>query len=109
MYSASTSSFVRGTQQIPSPKQFYRIGGDNLKIKDWIQGIGAQSPSPDLLTQFDQNIDGSIGGLGNRLEKAYNSDRLAPLFEFRDLDTIKTSAFEDFMQKVDQAIQDLHK
>ena len=80
-----------------------------MNIKSWIQGIGSGSPSPDELSRFDASIDGSIGGLGTRMEKMYNSQRLVPLFEFRNLNDIKTSEFEAFMTEVDLAIQDLHK
>jgi len=43
------------------------------------------------------------------MEMMYNSQRYVPLFEFRDLNTIETSEFEDFMTKADAAIQDLHE
>ena len=85
------------------------MGGASVNIKSWIQGIGSNSPSPDLLTSFDKNIDGSIGGFGTKMEKMYNSQRSVPLFEFRDLDGIKTSGFESFMTQADSAIQTLHK
>lgn len=80
-----------------------------MNIKSWIQGIGNGSPSPDALSKFDQSIDGSIGGLGDKMEKMYNSQRSVPLFEFRDLFDVPTSQIEDFMTKVDTAIQTLHK
>lgn len=99
-----------------------------VNIKDWIQGIGKGDPSPDALSKFDESIDGSIGGLGSKMERIYGhspllsvvngisptlgvilGSRLVPLFEFRNLDFIMTSGMEDFMGKVDSAIQDLHK
>lgn len=80
-----------------------------VNIKDWIQGIGKGDPSKDALSKFDESIDSSIGGLGTTMEKMYNSQRSVPLFEFRNLDTLITSGVEDFMTKVDSAIQDLHK
>lgn len=80
-----------------------------MNIKSWIQGIGAQSPSPDLLSEFDKSIDSSIGGLTTQTEKMYDSQRSVPLFEFRDLAPKKTSEFEDFMTSADSAIQALHK
>lgn len=79
-----------------------------MNIKDWIEGIGSGSPSPDALSKFDESHDSSIGGLGTNMEKMYNSQRSVPLFEFRDLHDIVTSGVEDFMNKVDSAIQDLH-
>lgn len=42
------------------------------------------------------------------MEKIYNSDREAPIFEFRDLFDIKTSDFGQWMSDVDSAIQKLH-
>jgi len=79
-----------------------------VNIKDWIQGIGKGDPSPDLLSKFDESIDGSIDGLGDQTEKMFNSQRSVPLFEYRDLDNILTSKFEQFMIDVDSAIQKLH-
>lgn len=44
------------------------------------------------------------------MEKIHNTERSVPLFEFRDLiSTYKVAAFEDYLSKVDKAIQDLHK
>ena len=80
-----------------------------MNIKTWIQGIGKESPSPDALSKFDESIDGSIGGLGDKMEKMYNSQRSVPLFEFRDLLDLKTSEIEKFMKEADSAIQTLHK
>lgn len=80
-----------------------------MNIKDWISGIGKQDPSPDLLSKFDQSIDGSIGGRGTSLEKIYDSQRSAPLFEFRNLLDKPTSELEQFMKDVDSSIQTLHK
>ena len=80
-----------------------------MNIKSWIQGIGKKSPSPDALSRFDQSIDSSIGGLGDNMEKMYNSQRSVPLFEFRDMFDIQTSGIEGFMKTVDSTIQDLHK
>lgn len=96
-----------------------------VNIKDWIQGIGKGDPSPDALSKFDESIDGSIGGLGSQMERMYvispllpifnpilggilGLSRSVPLFEFRDLQDIKTSQMESFMAEVDSAIQDLH-
>lgn len=81
----------------------------SVNIKDWIQGIGKADPSPDLLSKFDQSVDSSIGGFGTKMEKMYNSQRAAPLIEFRDLADKKTTEIERFMKDVDSAIQKLHK
>ena len=89
----------------------------SVNIKAWIQGIGAQSPSPDLLTAYDEGIDKSIGGFGTTMEKMYNSQRSVPLFEFRNLNTISTTSdpahnedgFESFATKADAAVQALHR
>ena len=80
-----------------------------MNIKDWIQGIGKADPSPDLLSEFDQSIDSSIGGFSTKMEKMYNSQRAAPLIEFRDLDDKETINLEQFMKDVDSAIQKLHE
>lgn len=80
-----------------------------MNIKDWIEGIGKTDPSPDLLSKFDQSNDGSIGGLGTQMERIYDSQRVAPLIEFRDLADQMTTEIEQFMKDVDSAIQKLHK
>lgn len=77
-----------------------------MSIKAWIEGLASGT---DLLAKFDQSIDGSIGGLGRKTEAMYNSDRLVPLFEFRGLKDVPTSGFGDFMRRVDEAIQELHR
>jgi hypothetical protein len=81
-----------------------------MNVKEWIEGIAAGHPSPDLLTTFDQEIDGSIGGLGSKTELMYKSTREVPLFEFRGLmgSHIITETLETFMASVDNEIQELH-
>ncbi|KAE8374247.1 hypothetical protein BDV26DRAFT_284449 [Aspergillus bertholletiae] len=79
--------------------------GGTMSIKAWIEGIASNK---DLLTTFDKSIDGSIGGLGTKTEKMYKGTRAVPLFEFRDLDAIKTSEIENFMTNIDKSIQTLH-
>jgi hypothetical protein len=80
-----------------------------VNIQQWIQDIGLGNPSPDQLSAFDKNYDSSIGGLNTATEKMYNSQRAVPLFEFRDLDPLKTTDFESFMGTVDSSIQALHQ
>lgn len=87
----------------------WKNGQSKVEVRSWIEGIGRGSPSPDLLTEFDQLNDGSLGGLGEALEKMHNSDRAVPLFEFRDLKHKRTDQFGDFLAEVDQSIQDLHR
>ncbi|KAF2112801.1 hypothetical protein BDV96DRAFT_649034 [Lophiotrema nucula] len=83
-------------------------GDKKCNIHDWIHGLDQDSQDDDDLTKFDEAIDGSIGNLHAAQEKMFNSQRSVPLFEFRDLDTLRTKEMEDFMSKVDKAIQDLH-
>jgi hypothetical protein len=80
-----------------------------VNIQQWIQDIGLGNPSPDQLSAFDKNYDSSIGGLNTATEKMYKSQRAVPLFEFRDLDPLKTTDFESFMGTVDSSIQALHQ
>ena len=80
-----------------------------VNIKTWIQGMSKESPFPDALSKFDESIDKSIGGLDDKMEKMYVSQRSVPLFEFRDLLDKKTSEVEEFMKDVDSRIQKLHK
>ncbi|KAL1607616.1 hypothetical protein SLS60_002550 [Paraconiothyrium brasiliense] len=134
------SEYCTGTNDKPVPGdkfgglQYRYIGAyakegvaTTLSIKEWIEGIGSGSPTPDLLTTFDTQYDGSIGGLGTQVEKMFikkedlesippdqnapgqkTPPRIVPLFEFRDLVPQKTKDFETFMGDVDQAIQKLH-
>ena len=81
----------------------------SVNIKDRIQSIGKADISPDLLSKFDQSVDSSIGGLGTKMEKMYNSQRATPLIEFRDLADKQITEFEQFMKDVDSAIQKLRK
>ncbi|KAL9025128.1 MAG: hypothetical protein Q9196_006003, partial [Gyalolechia fulgens] len=115
---ALDTAYCKGPPTKPVPKKkFAELSYTNtaanppatVKIKDWISGIGKQAPSPDLLSKFDESIDGSIGGLGTKMEKIYNSQRSAPLFEFRNLLDRQTSQLEQFMRDVDSSIQTLHK
>ncbi|OJJ37499.1 hypothetical protein ASPWEDRAFT_457132 [Aspergillus wentii DTO 134E9] len=81
----------------------------SMKIKSWIEGIGKSSGSTDMLTTFDKSIDGSIGGLGSKMENMFGAHRKVPLFEFRGLSDIPMKEFESWTKKVDHTIQDLHK
>ncbi|KAL8727285.1 MAG: hypothetical protein Q9181_005769 [Wetmoreana brouardii] len=112
------TDYCKGTTSTPVPgDKFSGLKFTNLapepavvvNIKDWIQGIGKGDPSPDLLSKFDQSIDGSIGGLGTKMEKMYNSQRAAPLIEFRDLAYKQITEVEQFMKDVDSAIQKFHQ
>lgn len=111
-------AFCKGTIEKPIPGNKFSglkfanpaIGNQHsVNIKDWIEGIGKTDPSPDRLSDFDKSIDGSIGGFGTTMEKMYNSERSAPLIEFRDLAWTSTTDIEKFMKNVDSAIQQLHK
>lgn len=79
-----------------------------FRIQNWIDGIDHGNTQPDLLTAFDVNYDASIGGLNKALEKMHGSSRLVPLFEFRDFDPLFAPSFEDFMSKIDAAVQKMH-
>jgi len=83
-------------------------GETKCNVRDWIHSLDPESDENDKLTEFDKEIDGSIGRLGKTQEKMFNSERSVPLFEFRDLNTLQTEGMEKFMGEVDQAIQDLH-
>lgn len=108
------TNYCKGTTAKPVlGKKFsglkYSNDDGSVEIKSWIEGIEARSPSPDLLTEFDKTIDGSIGGFGTTTEKMYKSDRSVPIFEFRGLRLTKTSEFESFMDEVDTVVQKLHE
>jgi len=106
--------------KVSDPKPNNKFGGLEFKnpaatphatmnIKSWIEGIGKSSGSTDMLSTFDKSIDGSIGGLGSKMESMLGAKRQVPLFEFRGLDTAQTKQFESWTNKVDSAIQDIHK
>jgi hypothetical protein len=84
-------------------------GDATCNIFDWINGLDPALEDNDALTEFDKNIDGSIGNLGKTQEKMFNSERSVPLFEFRDLsDSLQLKGIEEFMKNVDESIQKLH-
>lgn len=64
--------------------------------------------SPDRLSEVDQVIDGSIGGLKDALENVIDTDRAVPLFEFRNLAGVKAGDMKDKVTKAEQAIIDYH-
>lgn len=96
----------RGAKE--SPVRNKKLGeakfGDTT-IKQWIENLH----SKDLLAKFDREIDGSVGGLGNKMEKVLGADREVPLFEFRDLDEQYTTTMVDFVKDVDQKLKNLHQ
>lgn len=106
--------YCEGTAASPQPgNEFggltFSKGGDKCNIRNWIQGLDPQSEDQDALSQWDAKVnDGSIGRLGTKEEKMFNSQRFVPLFEFRDLLEVTTDKMGDFMGSVDKAIQDLH-
>jgi hypothetical protein len=80
------------------------VAEKTMSIKHWIQNMKTK----DMVRVFDAGIDGSVGGLGSRMETLYNSNRKVPLFEFRDIPDKKTSDIELYMADVDKEIQRLH-
>ncbi|KAI3327059.1 hypothetical protein HD806DRAFT_531649 [Xylariaceae sp. AK1471] len=107
------NDYCSGSVTTPVPtekfsKLTFMNSAASVSIKTWIQGIGSGTGAKDALSVFDKSIDGSIGGLGTTTEKLFNSQRSAPLFEFRDLYTPSTAEMEQYMDKVDTAIQSLH-
>lgn len=91
-----------------SPERSEKLGeakfGDTT-IKKWIESLD----SKDLLSEFDKEIDGSVGGLGSKMEKVLGTDRDVPLFEFRDLKDQKLSEMVDFVKDVDARLTKLHE
>jgi hypothetical protein len=74
-------------------------------IKDWIENLGKE----DLLTKFDKTIDGSVGGLGSKMEKVLGTSRDVPLFEFRDLNWLATPDMANFVKDADAKLKELHQ
>ena len=77
-------------------------------VQDWILSI-QNGNSPDKLTQFDQNFNSQVGGLGEALENILDTDRAVPLFEFRRLPGVKQPEMKDFVDKVEQALIAYHR
>jgi hypothetical protein len=114
-------NYCGGTVASPQPtgNKFggltFSQGDATCNIRDWIHGLDPESEDQDALSKFDEKVnDGSIGKLGTKEEKMFNSQRFVPLFEFRDLLNVYTKTREevmgmaDFMSEVDKAIQVLH-
>lgn len=107
-------NFCEGAVDSPQPtdNEFgdltFSQGDASCNIRDWIHGLDPESQDQDALSKYDEVNDGSIGGLGTKVENMFNSQRSVPLFEFRDLEYVLTDGMEDFMGRVDKAIQDLH-
>ncbi|KAF8856532.1 hypothetical protein BDZ45DRAFT_594090, partial [Acephala macrosclerotiorum] len=80
---------------------------DSCTVQEWIQSIAAGT-SPDRLSQLDQVLDSSIGGLKDALENVLNTQRAVPLFEFRRLPSIQASGMQAFAAIVEQAVIDYH-
>ncbi|KAL8918373.1 MAG: hypothetical protein Q9208_007392 [Pyrenodesmia sp. 3 TL-2023] len=76
-------------------------------VKEWIKSI-QDKVSPDRLSEIDQVIDGSIGGLKDVSEKILDTDQLVPLFEFRRLAGVKAGQMEDLVANAEQAVIDYH-
>lgn len=81
---------------------------DSTTVKDWMQSI-QDGKSPDRLSEIDQVIDGSIGGLKDALENVLHTNRAVPLFEFRRLAGVKTRDMKDRVSKYEQALVAYHK
>jgi hypothetical protein len=76
-------------------------------MKEWIDAIEAYT-SPDPISRVDKLIDGSVGRLGNKMEKVLGTERLVPIFEFRRLGGIKASGFGNVAEEVEKAIVVYH-
>lgn len=74
-------------------------------IKHWIENLDKE----DLLTKFDEDIDGSVGGLGSKMEKVLGTSRDVPLFEFRDLNWQTTPDMANFVKDADAKLKELHQ
>lgn len=80
---------------------------DACTVQDWIESM-ENGNSPDRLTVLDQVIDGSIGGLGNRLEYILHTTRAVPLFEFRNLRAINTGDIPGMVNDAEQEVMQYH-
>ena len=80
---------------------------DSCTVKEWIQSI-EDGKSPDRLSEIDEIIDGSVGGMGGELENMLNTQRAVPLFEFRRLPFLVAGEMADRVEKMEQAVIDYH-
>ncbi len=91
-----------------SPVPWKKLGGAKFggtTIKTWIENLH----SKDLLAKYDEDIDGSVGGPGDRMEKVLGTNRDVPLFEFRDLKEQLTTTMAAFVKDVDEKLKKLHQ
>lgn len=77
-----------------------------VSIRDWIEGL---ENGEDMLTKADEKFDRQIGALGDVTEQVLDTDRAAPLFEFRYLGGSTANDFEKFVGQAEGAIIDFHK
>ncbi|THC93661.1 hypothetical protein EYZ11_006873 [Aspergillus tanneri] len=78
-----------------------------VKLQDWMDQL---EKGKDILAEADRLIDGQVGGLNSAREEVFgDSKRLVPLFEFRDIGSVKASQFEKTVKDVEQAVIDYHK
>ncbi|KAL9105246.1 MAG: hypothetical protein Q9227_009547 [Pyrenula ochraceoflavens] len=85
---------------------------DQLTVENWINSIvkpPTRDEPDDLLTTLDERVDGSIGGLGNRLEELLGTTRPAPIWEFRSLDKRTVEEFKPWVQQVEEEVIMWHK
>lgn len=93
-------------------EQKFRLdeGGDELTVESWIKSI-SDGTVPDALTSFDKkHHSGSLGGFGTSLENVLDTDRAVPIFEFRGLDWVDTTAQAvDVAKKCEENVVELHE
>ena len=92
-------------------KQIFSLSSDGksdkCSVQEWMQSI-EDGRSKDRLSEADEVIDGSVGGLKDALENVLNTNRAVPLFEFRNLAGVKAADMKDKVTKAEQAVIDYH-
>lgn len=78
-------------------------------VKEWLDSI-QQGAIPDLLSQADKTIDGSIGKYDKaKFENVYNTKRKVPLFEFRRIGRMTPDEMADRADKIQTDVLNLHQ
>ncbi|KAL8895447.1 MAG: hypothetical protein Q9207_008169 [Kuettlingeria erythrocarpa] len=109
--------FCSGPINDPQPngqmdRQAFTVSSPNgqsqsCTVQEWIKSIQDKA-SPDRLSELDQVIDGSIGGLKDVSEYILGTNQPVPLFEFRRLAGVKAGDMEKQVGDAEQAVIDYH-
>ncbi|KAI9147419.1 hypothetical protein HJFPF1_12439 [Paramyrothecium foliicola] len=81
-------------------------GEFQVSVKEWIEQIA--TGEKDLLQEGDAKVDNQIGALGKKMEWVLNTQREAPIIEFRDLGATTAQNFEAYVKAVEDDVVQMH-